>query len=208
MSLRFIAPSKTTSISLMILVFVASWINPIWPMEQALHCSLTVVAFGFLWWYVKKHGMNDRDFFLIIIFLCMHSLAARWLYSNIPYESWIQAVTGYSLSQEFGWTRNNFDRLVHFLYGFCITPATVSHIKKAHGQSYWRSYLFAIAAVMIASLWYEWFEWIIAMTLSPSDAEAYNGQQGDMWDAHKDMFMATIGSLVWLGMYTRHDVLR
>lgn len=32
------------------------------------------------------------------------------------------------------------------------------------------------------------------MGLSPEDAENYNGQQGDMWDAHKDMFLATVGA--------------
>ena len=52
--------------------------------------------------------------------------------------------------------------------------------------------------VMCASLVYEWFEWAIALALSPDAAEAYNGQQGDMWDAHADMLMATLGSLlIW-----------
>jgi len=27
-------------------------------------------------------------------------------------------------------------------------------------------------------------------------AEAYNGQQGDIWDAHADMLLATIGALL------------
>ncbi|WP_286943775.1 DUF2238 domain-containing protein, partial [Acinetobacter sp. UBA6526] len=34
------------------------------------------------------------------------------------------------------------------------------------------------------------------MGLSPEDAENYNGQQGDMWDAHKDMFLATVGAVL------------
>ena len=37
------------------------------------------------------------------------------------------------------------------------------------------------------------------MGLSPEDAENYNGQQGDQWDAHKDMFLATLGAIV-MGM--------
>ena len=39
-------------------------------------------------------------------------------------------------------------------------------------------------------------KWGIALMLSPEAAEAYNGQQGDMWDAHADMLMATVGSLL------------
>ena len=56
---------------------------------------------------------------------------------------------------------------------------------------------------MISSLWYEWFELAVAMTMSGKDTEAYNGQQGDMWDAHKDILMATLGSLAWMWSYRR-----
>lgn len=52
---------------------------------------------------------------------------------------------------------------------------------------------------MASSLFYELIEWWIAMGLSPEDAENYNGQQGDQWDAHKDMFLATLGAIV-MGM--------
>ena len=32
----------------------------------------------------------------------------------------------------------------------------------------------------------------------PEAAESYNGQQGDVWDAHADMLLATVGALlVW-----------
>ncbi|MFX8262476.1 DUF2238 domain-containing protein, partial [Acinetobacter baumannii] len=45
-------------------------------------------------------------------------------------------------------------------------------------------------------------EWGVALALSPEQAEAYNGQQGDIWDAHKDMLLAALGALAlwpWLG---------
>jgi putative membrane protein len=49
---------------------------------------------------------------------------------------------------------------------------------------------------MCTSLVYEWAEWAIALTMSPEAAEAYNGQQGDVWDAHMDMLLATVGALL------------
>ena len=49
---------------------------------------------------------------------------------------------------------------------------------------------------MAISLVYEWIEWLIAIGLSPEEAENYNGQQGDVWDAHKDMWIATLGSII------------
>ena len=59
----------------------------------------------------------------------------------------------------------------------------------------------ALALILISGLVYEWLEWGIALLLSPEAAEAYNGQQGDVWDAHMDMLLAGIGALLtwpWL----------
>ena len=54
----------------------------------------------------------------------------------------------------------------------------------------------AIALLLAASAAYELFEWLLTLFMAPGAAEAYNGQQGDMWDAHKDMALALGGSLV------------
>lgn len=53
---------------------------------------------------------------------------------------------------------------------------------------------------MATSLFYEWIEWLIAIGLSPEEAENYNGQQGDIWDAHKDMLLATLGAMITGGI--------
>ena len=58
---------------------------------------------------------------------------------------------------------------------------------------------------MASSLFYEWIEWWIAIGLSPEEAEKYNGQQGDIWDAHKDMFVATLGAIFSAVMIYKSD---
>jgi putative membrane protein len=45
---------------------------------------------------------------------------------------------------------------------------------------------------------YEIFEWTLTLTLAPADAGAYNGEQGDMFDAQKDMALAALGALLAL----------
>jgi putative membrane protein len=196
-------PSKPVSTALILIIFIGSWIKPIWPLEQALHSSLTIVAFYLLWHLEHKHPLPKRDFFLIALFLSVHSIAARWLYSNIPYDNWCQSLFGFSINRLFGWNRNNFDRLVHFLYGLCFTPAIVSIFTDRFKQNLKTGFYVAIIAVMVTGLWYEWFEWFIAITLTPTMAEAYNGQQGDIWDSHKDMLIASVGSAVWALVYLR-----
>jgi putative membrane protein len=119
-----------------------------------------------------------------LLFLALHTIAARWLYSFVPYDDWTDAVSGVRLSEVFSWQRNNFDRLVHFSYGVCLTAILR------------RKWLRSLEIVLATSAAYELLEWAVAMTLAPDVAEAYNGQQGDMWDAHADMAIAALGSLV------------
>ena len=196
-------PSKRTSTALMLLVIAATWIKPPDPMEQAMHGSLTVVALFLMWRYAARLQVSERDLFFMALFLSVHSIAARWLYSYVPYDAWGQSLLGFSINAKMGWTRNHFDRLVHFMFGVCFTPGIASYVIRRYLVTPKRAFCVAISAIMIASLWYEWFELAVAMTLSGKDAEAYNGQQGDMWDAHKDMLMATLGSLCWLFAYAR-----
>lgn len=178
-------------------VFLLTWIKPLWPLEQALHSSLSVAGLVALWWIDRRWPLGTGAFAAICGFIALHCVGARWLYSNVPYEAWLQGLAGWSPGAAFGWQRNHFDRLIHFLYGVCFTPALAQLARHAWpalrgGQAF----ALAVMAVMCSSLVYEWLEWGIALGLSPEAAEAYNGQQGDAWDAHADMLLATIGSLL------------
>ncbi|KQQ82210.1 hypothetical protein ASF73_20045 [Xanthomonas sp. Leaf131] len=177
-------------------VFGASWIAPLWPLEQALHSSLTVVGLIALVWVDRRWPLANGVFAALCLFIAMHCIGARWLYSNVPYEQWCQQALHWSPSQSFGWTRNHFDRLIHSLFGLCFAPAIAQL-----GRTLWprltlgQLFCLTVMTIMCVSLLYEWLEWAIALVLSPQAAEAYNGQQGDSWDAHADMLLATLGSL-------------
>ena len=189
-------PGKKIALALTLLVFAASWIAPPWPVEQALHSSLTVVGLVWLWRHDRRWPMLTRQFASICMFICLHCIAARWLYSNVPYDQWMQALSGWSPQQAFGWQRNHFDRLIHFFYGACFAPALLHYLRQRWPLRPGQAFVLAVMAIMCSSLIYEWMEWAIALTLSPQAAESYNGQQGDPWDAHADMLLATLGALI------------
>jgi putative membrane protein len=60
------------------------------------------------------------------------------------------------------------------------------------------SALLAFQFILASSAVYEMLEWAITLILAPELAAEYNGQQGDMWDAQKDMALAALGSLLVL----------
>ena len=109
-------------------------------------------------------------------------------------------VCEWSPSDSFGWTRNHYDRLVHFAYGLLITvPFFEWHYSKP--SSRWDSAAIAsLSFILATSSIYEIFEWQLAQFAAPETAESYNGQQGDSWDAQKDMALAACGSLLSLAI--------
>ena len=174
----------------------ATWWRPLHPGEQALHHSLTVLGLVALLLVHRVWPIPYSSMVLILVFLTLHSIAARWIYSFVPYDDWTDAVFGVRVSDVFGWRRNNFDRLVHFAYGMCFGPVIFRALREWRGMRARWAGVAAVEIVLSSSAVYELFEWAIAMTLAPDAAEAYNGQQGDMWDAQKDMSIATTGAII------------
>lgn len=191
------SPVKRGVLGALALVFALTWVHPLWPLEQAMHGSLAVAGVVALIWVDRRWPLRTSHFIMICAFMALHSVGARWLYSNVPYERWFQALLGWSPGQAFGWKRNHFDRLIHLLYGMSFTPP-LRHFASQRwpALSTRQAFVLAVMVIMCSSLLYEWLEWAIALTMSPEAAESYNGQQGDPWDAHADMLLATLGSLL------------
>ena len=115
----------------------------------------------------------------------------------MPYDAVARALTGHTISEAFGLARNHYDRLVHLAYGL-LAVLPVSEALRAASRAPTeapRSYI-AVESVLAVSLLYEVFEWLLTLTMKGAVADAYNGQQGDMWDAQKDMALAATGAIL------------
>jgi putative membrane protein len=136
------------------------------------------------------------SFALVIAFLLLHLVGARYLYSNVPYDEWSQKILGFSIDERMGFERNHYDRLVHFCFGLLLAyPLWELFARHARLGGWWPGVL-AICVVLAAGTVYELVEWTTAMTFAPDWAEAYNGQQGDVWDPQRDMAFAAVGAIL------------
>jgi putative membrane protein len=132
----------------------------------------------------------------IFAFLLLHTIGAHYTYSLVPYDRWLSALTGTSLSEIFGWQRNHYDRLVHFLYGaLVLLPAVELFDRYARPIGAWR-WILPVLFVASHSVVYEQMEWVAALLVAPELGDAYLGTQGDGWDAQKDMALALSGSVL------------
>lgn len=183
-------------IVLLITIGLAS-IQPLEFSSYLLHQVGTLLMLIALFIVLSKIGLSLLSFLLYLIFLMIHILGAHYLYSYVPYNEWSIQFLNLDLNQSMGWTRNMYDRLVHLSYGLLLYPFFLRLFQVwLPTLKPYVLFLLTVQFVMATSLIYEWIEWLIAIGLSPEEAENYNGQQGDIWDAHKDMFIATIGSII------------
>src|SRR5690606_33105383 len=131
------------------------------------------------------------------LFMCFHTVGTHYTYADVPYERWTAAL-GFSINDLFGFQRNHFDRLVHFLFGFLLCyPVREVFMRIVQAQGAW-SYYLPVELVMSLSMLYELIEWAVAEIFGGELGMAYLGTQGDIWDAHKDMALASLGAM--LGM--------
>jgi putative membrane protein len=101
-----------------------------------------------------------------------------------------------TLNSLLGWERNNFDRVVHFCYGLLIAyPVREIFVRVAAVRGFW-SYFLPLDLTMSTSMMFELFEWAAAELFGGDLGQAYLGTQGDVWDSHKDMALASLGALI------------
>ena len=191
---RFARPATWVGLSL---VGVGSLATTSYPRETTLQHVPTVFGIVMLvWWSRRESNVSASAFAAAATFLALHLIGAHWIYSFVPYDRWFETLTGDGLSSRFDWQRNHYDRLVHAASGVCGMPVLSEWFQRCAGVSpQWAAGL-AMMGVLGVGAVYEIVEWQIAITFSPAMAEAYNGQQGDVWDPQKDLAMAWMGAIV------------
>lgn len=187
--------TKTILFFIVILIGILTCIYPIFPRDQYLQHIGTILLLIPMVADLRKSRMPMSAFIGIALFTLLHIIGARYVYSNVPYKEWSVSL-GLVGADFFQDPRNHYDRFVHFSFGVLLFPFLVYLCKERLRQKPLIAILIAWLVIQTGSMIYEMFEWLITVVMSPATADSYNGQQGDMWDAQKDMALALIGSTI------------
>ncbi len=188
-------------------LYLAFWaalaIAPHYREDWLLENVLVVIALPLLVWSHRRIGFSHYALTALFVFFSLHAVGAHYTYSEVPWNAWLKALTGWDAMQSLGMQRNHFDRVVHFSYGLLIVPA-VAELLDARGplRGLWRQ-LVPIMFIMSNSELYEMIEWQAAEVFGGDLGQAYLGTQGDIWDAQKDSLMAMVGAILGLLAYRR-----
>ena len=170
------------------LVWIVTAIRPLdrhdWVLENLLVAAMIAVLVG----TYRAFPLSDLSYILITLFMTLHAVGAHYTYSEVP--------LGYWMRDTFGFTRNPFDRVVHFSFGLLMAyPIREVFLRVANARGFWAYYL-PLDVTLAFSALYEIMEMVIATLVAPGTGDAWLGTQGDVWDPQKDMGLAALGALI------------
>ena len=181
--------------ALFALEFTVLAIAPVSRKDWLLENALSVAAVAALGLTFRRFRFSRVSYALIFVFLSLHEIGAHYTYSLVPYDAACQRWLGFSLDETFGFERNMYDRWVHFAYGLLLAyPIREIFLRIVDVRGFW-GYFLPLDLTMSTSMIYELIEWGAAMAFGSELGQAYLGTQGDVWDAHKDMALASLGAL-------------
>ena len=183
---------KNKLLWLLLLSFAAIWINTLvgttdlnnWMIEN----TLTVLFLVFIVTTFKKYQFSDLSYLLMCIYLCLHVYGSKYTYAENNFGYWLKEYTHSS--------RNYYDRIVHFSFGFLLAYPMRELFLKWLKYPKLVAWILPIEITLSISALYELVEWAVADIFFKAQGDAYLGTQGDIWDAQKDIFMAFLGALV------------
>ena len=198
--MRFVAVTHARYVGALLALLSVWWIalaiDPLDRQDWLLENALVVVAVALLAVTYRRFPLSRISYTLIFLFLCLHTLGAHYTYAEVPYDRWWASLSGVTFNELVGWERNNFDRVVHFLYGLLLAyPIRELFLRIAGVRGFW-GYFLPLDLTMSTSALFELIEWLVAEVFGGDLGVAYLGTQGDVWDAHKDMALASLGALV------------
>ncbi|MBK9317576.1 MAG: DUF2238 domain-containing protein [Bacteroidetes bacterium] len=179
-------------LKLFLVVFGLIWISTFVGTTDMSNWILeNVLVFLFLPFLIityKRYQFSDVSYLLFCIYLCLHVYGSKYTYAENPFGYWLQ--------EAFHSSRNHYDRIVHFSFGFLLAYPMREMFLRWLSYPKWVSWVLPIEITLSISAFYELIEWAVADVFFKAQGDAYLGTQGDVWDAQKDIMLGFSGAIL------------
>ena len=185
-------------LAIVLIVLVWSGIEPHDRFTWVLEVFPVIIGVPIIIYVYPRFRFTPLVYSLMAIHAVILMVGGRYTYAEVPF--------GFRLQEWFGFARNHYDRIGHFVQGF--VPALVAReilIRRSPLRgTRWLPFLVICFCLAFSAL-YELIEFWTALATG-EQAEAFLGTQGDPWDTQWDMMLALIGAIMALMFFSRlHD---
>ena len=172
-----------------VLLGIAPVDRSVWWAEN-LTAWIPIALLAILYW--RGIRFSSTAYCLMFVFFFLHTIGGHYTFEHVP----IDAVTRF-----FGFERNHYDRLCHFLVGLFAFP-TLEYLEQ--NQLVRGRRLLCLLTVMsifgFAAI-FELIAWCDAALADTQSGTLFLGSQGDVWDAQKDMLADGLGAICTSAAY-------
>lgn len=160
-----------------------------------LELSPILIVVAVLVFTYKKMRLTTLTYVWLWLSAVIVAVGGHYTYEQVPLFNWIR--------DEFGFARNHFDRLGHFVKGVSVALLAREVLLRSTPlrPGKWMFFLATCVTLATGAL-YELLEMAAALVRGES-TETFLGTQGDEWDAQWDLWMLLIGSLLALWVFGR-----
>ena len=186
---------KTVWLVVFFAVLIWSGIAPKNYFTWVLEVAPALIGLAIIAATYHKFTLSRLTYSLILLHCIVLMIGGHYTYAEVPLFD--------TFANWFGWERNHYDKLGHFVQGFvpaCIAREILLRLNVVKNERW--LLVFVMSVCLAFSAFYELIEWWVALAVG-SDAEAFLGTQGYVWDTQSDMFMALIGSAVFLSFFRK-----
>ncbi len=174
-------------LAILSLVFAWSAISPLDRFTWWLEVLPVLIALPLLVFTYPRFQFTHLAYNLILVHAIILMVGGHYTYAEVPAFNWLR--------DAFDLSRNYYDRVGHLAQGFVPAIITREILLKQSPLKQGRWLFFIVSCICLSiSVCYEFIEWWVAIA-SGTDAEAFLGTQGDVWDTQWDMFLALLGAL-------------
>lgn len=181
-----------------VVALVVSGVSPHDRLTWSLEVAPVVAAAALLCLTARRFPLTPLAYRLIALHALLLIVGGHYTYERVPLGAWA--------ADAFGWSRNHYDRLGHFVQGF--VPAIVARevlLRRSPLRRGGWTFVLVTSVCLSVSALFEMCEWSAALALG-ANADAYLATQGDPWDTQWDMFLALVGAaLAQLFLSRLHD---
>lgn len=182
--------------TLAILAWSAIGVHDRW--TWAFEIGIGLVGVAALVAIYPRFRFTDVVYGVVVVHFLVLAVGAKYTYALSPPGEWLRSW--------FGFERNHFDRVGHFMQGFA--PALIARevLLRRTGlvRGGWLA-LLVVAFCLAFSAFYEIVEWWVVLAFYADAGPEWLGHQGDPWDAQWDMTMALAGAVLAIATLARRQ---
>ena len=149
--------------------------------------SIALLLVGTLMLTYRRFRFSNTAYLILAIWCYIQVVGAHYTFELVPFDF---------ITNLFGFERNHYDRVAHFVVGMGGIAIAEILWRKRLVNTIATAAVFSVVFIMAIAGFWELVEWIYAEIDGGDAGQAFLGSQGDVWDAHKDMVQDTLGSIL------------